>query len=98
MGPMIRIAIGSRRLDAIRIGSAATALATIPALADDAEFNRTQADKLDKLCTQKLRDLPPRDFVDLLYSAIEQDAWLLYLHGAVLGIAVGASHLAIFGA
>jgi hypothetical protein len=35
--------------------------------------------------------------MDMLYSAVEQDAWLLYAHGGFLGIFVGAIHLLIFG-
>ncbi len=98
MRPMVRLAIGDRRLGAIRAGSTSSALAIVPSLADDADFSRDQAVKLDRLCSQKLRELPPDEFVDLLYSAIEQDAWLLYLHGGILGVLVGAVHLAVFGA
>lgn len=98
MKPMVRLAGGGRRFEAIQAGSTSSALAIVPALADDAEFSRDQAVKLDRLCTQKLRELPPDEFVDLLYSAIEQDAWLLYLHGGILGVLVGAVHLAVFGA
>jgi hypothetical protein len=36
--------------------------------------------------------------MDMIYSVIEQDAWLLYVHGAVLGLGVGAAHLVLFGA
>jgi len=45
-----------------------------------------------------LRELPPREFVELLYCAVEQDAWLLYLHGGALGAVVGLVHLVVFGA
>ncbi len=102
MKPMVRLAVGGRCLEAIQAGSTSSALALVPALAlalaDDAEFSRDQAVKLDRPCSQKLRERPPDEFVDLLYSAIEQDAWLLYLHGGVLGVLVGAVHLAVFGA
>ena len=30
-------------------------------------------------------------------TVIQQDEWLLYLHGAVLGLAGGFAHLAVFG-
>jgi hypothetical protein len=33
----------------------------------------------------------------MLRSAMREDEWLLYLHGAVLGIGAGLLHLAIFG-
>ncbi|MFH5230438.1 hypothetical protein [Antrihabitans spumae] len=98
MKPLVSVAVGARRMKAIRRGSTSTAIAVVPELATDPEFNRVQAQKLDLLCAQKLRELPPEDFVELLYCAVEQDAWLLYLHGAVLGVAVGCVHLLIFGA
>ncbi|MGX1778613.1 hypothetical protein ACWIGW_41355 [Nocardia brasiliensis] len=98
MRPLINLAVGSRRLSAIQSGSAATALRVIPALAENPAFNRSQAQKIDRLCTQKLRALQPREFVELLYCAVEQDAWLLYLHGAALGMLVGTAHLILFGA
>ena len=42
--------------------------------------------------------MSPADFVEMLRSAIQQDEWLLFVHGGVLGIAAGLLHLAIFGA
>ena len=44
-----------------------------------------------------MRELPNRDFVELLRSAIKEDEWMLYAHGAVLGFGAGLLHLAIFG-
>jgi hypothetical protein len=35
--------------------------------------------------------------MEMFYASVEQDAWLLYLHGAALGLVVGASHLVLFG-
>ena len=39
----------------------------------------------------------PDDFAEMLRTAIKEDEWLLYLHGAVLGFGAGLIHLAIFG-
>ena len=33
----------------------------------------------------------------MLRSAIKEDEWMLYAHGAVMGLAGGFIHLAIFG-
>jgi hypothetical protein len=44
-----------------------------------------------------MRKLPEDDFSELLRSAIKQDEWLLFLHGAVLGFGAGLLHLALFG-
>jgi hypothetical protein len=50
-----------------------------------------------ELLARRMRDLPYPDFVELLRSAIKEDEWMLYAHGAVLGFGAGLLHLAIFG-
>lgn len=102
LGPissMVRVAVGGSEFDAIRHGAGALAAVDLaPAVTLDEEFGKEQAKKIDKFCTEKLRELPPAQFMDMLYSAIEQDAWLLYAHGGFLGVFVGAAHLLFFGA
>jgi hypothetical protein len=44
-----------------------------------------------------MRELPHKDFSELLRSAMREDEWLLLLHGAVLGFLAGCIHLLIFG-
>ena len=70
----------------------------MPVLTDDEEFTAAQSGRVETFCTRALRALSPREFMDMLYSAVEQDAWLLYAHGGFLGVFVGATHLLIFGA
>ncbi len=43
-----------------------------------------------------MREMPPEDFAEMLRAAMKEDEWLLYLHGAVLGLAAGFLHLVIF--
>lgn len=62
------------------------------------KLNKKKAKAIEKFATAKFRQLDPDDFGEMLYSAIEQDAWLLYAHGGLLGILVGAAHIMIFGA
>jgi hypothetical protein len=33
----------------------------------------------------------------MFYASVEQDAWLLYVHGGLLGLLVGGVHLLLFG-
>jgi hypothetical protein len=61
------------------------------------EFSERREKKIADFATEKFRALPPHEFAEMLYSAIEQDAWLLYVHGGLLGVVVGAVHLLIFG-
>ncbi|MEV0542413.1 hypothetical protein [Nocardia salmonicida] len=102
LGPLrsvTRLAIGPRHFDAIQATAGANLATEMkPWLVEDIEFSQTTAASVDRLATEKLRELPPEEFVEMLYTAIEQDAWLLYLHGGVLGACIGALHLLIFGA
>jgi hypothetical protein len=41
--------------------------------------------------------MSPTDFGELLRTATREDEWLLLVHGAVLGLAGGLIHLAVFG-
>ena len=50
-----------------------------------------------KLITERMREMSPTDFGELLRTATREDEWLLLLHGAVLGLAGGLIHLAVFG-
>ncbi len=61
------------------------------------EFNEEKSKKIEAFATERFRALPAAEFGEMLYTAIEQDAWLLYVHGGLLGILVGAVHLLLFG-
>lgn len=99
MGSMVRAAVGTREFDALPAGAAGGLVVDIvPVLTEDEEFTAAQSGRVEAFCTAALRALSPREFMDMLYSAVEQDAWLLYAHGGFLGIFVGAAHLLIFGA
>ena len=93
----VRIAVGSRRFDNIRDAVATEAVdRTITPFRDPA-FSRRQADKIRTLVAARTKELPPRDFVEMMRSAIREDEWMLYAHGAIMGFAGGLIHLAIFG-
>jgi uncharacterized membrane protein YheB (UPF0754 family) len=94
---LVRAAVGGREFEAIRMSTTGTAMEVARGLLDDLEFTRKQAQKIDTFCTERLRELPPSEFMEMLYSAVEQDAWLLYAHGGFLGLFVGVIHLVIFG-
>jgi hypothetical protein len=101
LGPitsMVRVAVGSSEFDNISSGAGTAVLEVAPGVVQEAQFSKGQAEKIHRFCTEKLRALPPKQFMDMLYSAIEQDAWLLYAHGGALGIVVGAVHILLFGA
>jgi uncharacterized membrane protein YheB (UPF0754 family) len=93
----IRVAVGTRQYDAIRDSVAAEAVEYTVTPMQDPEFNRRQSEKVRALFASRMRELPYPDFVEMLRSAIKEDEWMLYAHGAVLGFGAGLIHLAIFG-
>ncbi|MFI9405535.1 hypothetical protein [Nocardia sp. NPDC052316] len=100
LGPttsFVRAALGRRQFDNLKAGAAGAAVGLAPSLVEDEEFTREQAKTIDVFAARKLRQLTPGEFMEMFYASVEQDAWLLYLHGAVLGLVVGASHLIVFG-
>jgi uncharacterized membrane protein YheB (UPF0754 family) len=96
--PLVRVAMGTDRFDAIRESIASEAVEYTMTPLTDPAFNRRQSGAIRKLIAERMRELPPDDFQDLLRSAMREDEWLLLLHGAVLGFGAGCLHLAIFGA
>ena len=93
----VRVAVGTQEYDAIRDSVATEAVDYTMTPFTDPEFNRRQAARIKELFESRMRELPNRDFVELLRSAIKEDEWMLYAHGAVLGFGAGLLHLAIFG-
>ncbi|MDF0529328.1 hypothetical protein P0W64_10315 [Tsukamurella sp. 8F] len=97
----------ARRVVKLSVGSEAYArvpqLAGIEALkvaeqtVAEPAFVEQQRSKVRAFVSARMTILRPEDLSELLRSAIKQDEWLLFLHGAVLGSAAGFLHLAIFG-
>ncbi|MBB5913827.1 uncharacterized membrane protein YheB (UPF0754 family) [Nocardia transvalensis] len=94
---MVRAAFGRRQFDNLKVGAAGAAVGLAPSLVEDEAFALEQAKKIDEFAARKLKQLTPGEFMEMFYASVEQDAWLLYLHGALLGLAVGGVHLVLFG-
>jgi uncharacterized membrane protein YheB (UPF0754 family) len=93
----VRVALGAREYDAIRDSVAEEAVEYTVTPFSDVEFNRAQSERVRTLLASRMREMPYTDFVEMLRSAIKEDEWMLYAHGAVLGFGAGLVHLAIFG-
>lgn len=93
----VRVAVGRREYDAIREGVAIEGVDYTMTPLKDPDFNARQAVKVHQLIQERMRKLPAQDFSEMLRSALEQDEWLLVLHGAVLGFFAGLLHYGIFG-
>ncbi len=96
--PAVRVAVGAREYDAIRESFASEPVEAVMSTLSDPEFSRSQSTTMRKLIAERMREMAPSDFAEMLRTATREDEWLLLLHGAVLGFAGGLVHLAIFGA
>lgn len=95
--PAVRMVVGSRSYDRISQSVATESTRFAPVAFGDEEFNVRQANKIFRFVADQMRRMSLDDFNELLRSAIKQDEWLLFVHGAVLGAGAGLLHLAIFG-
>jgi uncharacterized membrane protein YheB (UPF0754 family) len=93
----VRVAVGPSKYDAIRESVAAESVEYTMTPLRDPDFNRRQSGRIRGLITRRMREMSSSDFSEMLRTAMREDEWLLYLHGAVLGFAAGVLHLAIFG-
>jgi hypothetical protein len=62
----------------------------------DPVFSKRQSEKIRVLIARRTKELPPRDFVEMMRSAIKEDEWMLYAHGAIMGAGGGLLHLGLF--
>ncbi|KQQ44065.1 hypothetical protein ASF50_01845 [Nocardioides sp. Leaf307] len=93
----VRVAVGSDRFDTIRDSVAQDLVGRTLTPFRDKDFSARQAEKIRVLVARRTKELPPRDFVEMMRAAIKEDEWMLYAHGAIMGLAGGFLHLWIFG-
>ena len=95
--PAVRVAIGPEHYENIRESFAQeTASHTLTGFRDPT-FSRQQSERMRTLIAERTKEMPYQDFVEMLRSAIKEDEWMLYLHGAVMGLGGGIIHLLLFG-
>ena len=94
--PAVRLAMGPREYDAFREGVATEGVEYTVTPLSDPEFNRDRAQEVHGMIVDRMRQLPPADFAEMMRSAMREDEWLLLAHGAVLGIVGGLAHLVVF--
>jgi uncharacterized membrane protein YheB (UPF0754 family) len=95
--PAVRVAVGQQEYESIRQAFATEPVERMMKPLSDPEFSATQSTAIRKLIADRMREMASEDFADMLRTATREDEWLLLLHGAVLGLAGGLIHLAIFG-
>ncbi len=91
-----RVAVGAREYDSITEAFARESREHTLTPFQDADFGREQNENIRRLIAERTKELPYHDYVDMLRSAIKEDEWMLYFHGAVMGFVGGLIHLGIF--
>ncbi|GAB7002718.1 hypothetical protein JCM18899A_01890 [Nocardioides sp. AN3] len=92
----VRVVIGPQRFDTIRESVAREAVGRTMTPFQDAAFSRQQAGRIQSLVALRTKELPARDFVEMMRAAIKEDEWMLYAHGAIMGFAGGFLHHFLF--
>jgi hypothetical protein len=92
----VRVAVGPQRFDTIRESVTREAVGRTLTPFRDAAFSRQQAARIESLIALRTKELPPRDFVEMMRAAIKEDEWMLYAHGAIMGLTGGFLHYFIF--
>lgn len=93
----VRVAVGAREYDTLTEAFARESSEHTMTPFKDPEFGRRQSQNIRTLVAARTKELSPRDYVEMLRSAIKEDEWMLYLHGGVMGLLGGLIHLALFG-
>ncbi len=96
--PAAQMMVGAEKLEDIResVGEKAVAVSTDPF--DHWPFNRDRAARAEDLLRERMEDLPPQEFQDLLRPCFQEDEMKLILTGAVLGFLAGFGQLIfVFG-
>jgi uncharacterized membrane protein YheB (UPF0754 family) len=96
-GVALRMALGARQYDALRRALATEPVETMMAPLSDPGFSASQSATMRKLIAERMREMAPQEFAEMLRTATREDEWLLLLHGAVLGFAGGVVHALVFG-
>ena len=92
----LRVALGTRDYEAIRQALATEPAQTMVAPLSDPEFSASRSATMRKLIAQRMREMAPSEFAEMLRTATREDEWLLLAHGAVLGLAGGIIHAVVF--
>ncbi len=82
----------------MKAAAASETLASVPELLSTEAARHgaaRQTQRVEALLRRRLEELPPEDYANLIMGVIEEDEWLVYLMGAVLGGVVGVLQLGL---
>jgi uncharacterized membrane protein YheB (UPF0754 family) len=87
--PILSFAVGSERYEALKELIIHRINEAVPKYATKVEGYLGQAMDLERTLYERLSNLPPEDFEELLRTAFQEDEWILIMVGSALGFGVG---------
>ena len=87
--PVVKTLAGTENFDKMRTIMAERVMNTLAETMSNAEDYIAEALDLEHLLADRLRELPPEEFEQVLRPAFQQDEWALISTGAVLGAFAG---------
>jgi uncharacterized membrane protein YheB (UPF0754 family) len=93
--PAVRVAVGAREYDTIKDTLAAEAVEYTMQPFSHPEFNVEQSRRIQALLSERIKELPPDDYAELLRGAIKEDEWMLIALGAELGFVVAVIQIGL---
>lgn len=88
-GPVIRMTSGNEQYERVREMFADEGVDKTIEPLHDPEFNEERSKAIREFMAERIKQLPPEGFRELLRPAFEEDEWMLILLGAVLGFVAG---------
>jgi uncharacterized membrane protein YheB (UPF0754 family) len=93
--PIIRMTTGDEQYERLREAFAEESVDQTIEPLQDPEFNEERSEAIEGWMAERITQLPPEGFVELLRPAFEEDEWMLILLGAVLGFVAGCIQLLV---
>jgi uncharacterized membrane protein YheB (UPF0754 family) len=93
--PIIRMTTGDEQYERLREAFAEESVDQTIEPLQDPEFNAERSEAIEGWMADRVTQLQPDGFVELLRPAFEEDEWMLILLGAVLGFVAGCIQLLV---
>ena len=96
VGPIAQMSVGRDGIGKIeqKLGDKALAISSDPF--EDERFNEDRAQVVEKMLVERMVEMPPEDFQDLLRPCFKEDEKTLLALGSVVGFVVGVIQHWIF--
>ncbi len=96
--PVIKGVFGTKGFEGLKEHATDVAIDLSVDPFEDPVFNKDRADIIEEVMRQRMEELTPEEYVELLRPCFQEDEWKLVLLGGALGIIAGVAQLGlVFG-